>query len=1313
MRAAFKPASALIACGMLALLIACMTAESSATHAAAPGTTYYVDAAAGNDANSGTSAGAPWRTLDKVNAATFQPGDLILLKAGSSWTGQLRPKGSGTDGAPIVVDMYGEGPKPAIHGAGLYPETVKLFNQQYWEIGNLELTNVGEERQTRRAVWIEAQDIGTARHIHLQNLDIHDVNGQTQVQDLESGGIIVRVTGSATPTKFDDVLIENNTFADVDSTGIFVRSNWRNRDTRTDGVGPWLGMTNVVIRGNSLNRTGGDAIIVCEGDGPLVEHNVAAHSYYDSVGYHAAIWAINSDDALFQYNEAYATHNTLDGMAFDIDELCNNCVMQYNYSHDNEGGFMLLVGQRGEGTGYDRGGIVRYNVSENDGTALIQAVGRLDDYRVYNNTFYVGPGMNTRFLMAPDGNNLPQGTLSFRNNIVYNLGENLTYYCGNATCTFEGNTYYGNHDPSEPADASKLTSDPGLLAPGSGGIGRQTLDGYKLVEGSPSLGSGAPVAGNGGRDFWGNAVSAPGSPNRGAYGGPGVPDENVGGGIHSYVLQKSGSEVRLIRAEAPTTATVKANKPITVTDSEGRSSTYRPSQGNLIYLTIPADALKLTGDIKSIKPGGKYSLTGGDAYRTDELPLVLHVDNTSAPRAHIDAQFVIGGTTVPVEVAPGQTADIAVPLPGYETAGSYRLVGDIVSGGKAVARLTRDIVVQEPLQMQARHEADAGSERLEVSVRNDSDRTRTLQELAWTIGEAAGAMPLNAVQLPVGAETSFDVPLSGLEPSRRYPFTVMLHAAGGLSLGAEGSFTAVFPLTQRSIVADGEPDDLTAVPGVELPRQGRIEMPVYGGDNDLGGDVWVTWDEEHLNISAAIRDDSFSQTRSQSQIWMGDSVQFAVSPGMPGDSGDWHEFGMALTPEGPQLYRWTGIGRSAGLVATSGLSIVRDEASGVTLYELALPWTELVPISPVDVAFAFSLLVNDDDGAGRKGWIEWGSGIGGSKDPGQYISVLLTGPVDRVLVGLSIPQTLAYSVIPVTLTAVAAYDDGFQAKTAHAQWSTSDADIATVAGGVVTFTGNTGAVTIIASYGGYEASVSAVIEELVQYYPFDEGQGAKTREANGGVIYDIEGTPVWVDGKVGKALLFYGNSIRISPLAKDDFTFMAWIKPESYDFNHHIVGQGMSGSQANMFNWWISNGQMYFLVSDAEGQGHGMWPFNTDVGSIPLDEWTHVAAVREGNEFRMYINGTRVLSKTVDYHQNQLDNPNPFRIGAQNGPDGQPSEGFHGAIDELKLYPEALDDGQIRQAWLGSAGDGEGAREGAEAGEGAETGAGAGEGAIP
>src|SRR5579863_4766318 len=65
------------------------------------GTTYYVSSSAGSDANSGTSLSAPWKTLAKVNAATLQPGDSVLLRRGDVWNESLVPSASGTQTSPI------------------------------------------------------------------------------------------------------------------------------------------------------------------------------------------------------------------------------------------------------------------------------------------------------------------------------------------------------------------------------------------------------------------------------------------------------------------------------------------------------------------------------------------------------------------------------------------------------------------------------------------------------------------------------------------------------------------------------------------------------------------------------------------------------------------------------------------------------------------------------------------------------------------------------------------------------------------------------------------------------------------------------------------------------------------------------------------------------------------------------------------------------------------------------------------------------------------------------------------------------------
>ena len=73
---------------------------------------YHVDSIAGNDANGGGNPDEAWRSFEKVNATTFQPGDKSLLKAGATWTGQLRPKGSGN---AAIYSSSGLTPYPVTH----------------------------------------------------------------------------------------------------------------------------------------------------------------------------------------------------------------------------------------------------------------------------------------------------------------------------------------------------------------------------------------------------------------------------------------------------------------------------------------------------------------------------------------------------------------------------------------------------------------------------------------------------------------------------------------------------------------------------------------------------------------------------------------------------------------------------------------------------------------------------------------------------------------------------------------------------------------------------------------------------------------------------------------------------------------------------------------------------------------------------------------------------------------------------------------------------------------------------------------------
>ena len=67
-----------------------------------------------------------------------------------------------------------------------------------------------------------------------------------------------------------------------------------------------------------------------------------------------------------------------------------------------------------------------------------------------------------------------------------------------------------------------------------------------------------------------------------------------------------------------------------------------------------------------------------------------------------------------------------------------------------------------------------------------------------------------------------------------------------------------------------------------------------------------------------------------------------------------------------------------------------DRDGSTTSYELRLPGFEVPPLRLAHGArLGFSLLVNDDDGAGRDGWLEWTPGIGHAKVPGAFGRLVL------------------------------------------------------------------------------------------------------------------------------------------------------------------------------------------------------------------------------------------------------------------------------------------------------------------------------------
>jgi hypothetical protein len=488
--------------------------------------TYFVDSDNGNDAYDGNAPERAWRSIERINATTFAPGDQIRLRAGSRWESvSLHPLGSGRFDAPITLGRYGEGPPPALHGRGRIPWVLGLHNQEGWVIRDLEITNFSEgPRQRHRGVEIRIKDYGWARHIHLEHLLIHDVNAVSDYRDdgdtvaKSFGGIVFIIDGHEKQSAWDDLLVEGCEIRESGPMGLVMLSTWmtghRDNDPKT-----WFPSTRVVIRGNTFDRIARNGLLVRGCRSPLIEKNFFREC--GLLGSGNAMFVFHCDDALIQFNEACFTRynpGDSDASGFDSDYNCRRSVFQFNYSHDNEyGGFLLCSLGSPRSRGFNEGTVVRYNISQNDGGNLVRISGTVTNALVHNNTFYAKPEMtNVREPGAPPRiiyHKSWQGWsdgVRFVNNIFYNESPHAVYDFGESrNNVYNHNLFFGVHPDSEPNDTHKITGDPLFQKVRGAERGLDSaIIAYSLRNGSAAIGTGIELPNHPKFDFAGNPVSS-------------------------------------------------------------------------------------------------------------------------------------------------------------------------------------------------------------------------------------------------------------------------------------------------------------------------------------------------------------------------------------------------------------------------------------------------------------------------------------------------------------------------------------------------------------------------------------------------------------------------------------------------------------------------------------------------------------------------------------------------------------------------------------------------------------------------------------
>ena len=447
--------------------------------------TWYVDCAART--NGDGTIGEPLNNLESADHLDLTAGDKLMFRRGTACSGMLEPKGNGAPGNPVVIGAYPAGRTtarlPRINGRGVVVAAIWLADMSYVTVQDLSLTNAGNSTGIHRGLYFTSSN-GPVDGITVKDLVVSDVDSNDSFTSGKPGGGIVGQALSA-GGRFSGVMIENNQVRNVSRQGITIYGT--TSSSRPPATSAWpQASIGVVIQGNHVADTQGDGIVPLGTDRAVVQHNVVIRG--NLAGYNwlssdrdcaAGIWAWDANNTIIQYNQVsdmvYGPSSTsgslngCDGEGFDADYNQDGTIIQYNYSYDNAGGFLLLCTDQSP-----HRVVIRYNLSVDDNAtfnpspcALVikPQTNNLDGIQMYDNTIIAPTPRVTIELDESLGAKATPlyGSFEFENNIVdaTSPGASDHYFSCGSHCT--DNLFYNMPVPSTAVHS--VTGNPRFVAP--------------------------------------------------------------------------------------------------------------------------------------------------------------------------------------------------------------------------------------------------------------------------------------------------------------------------------------------------------------------------------------------------------------------------------------------------------------------------------------------------------------------------------------------------------------------------------------------------------------------------------------------------------------------------------------------------------------------------------------------------------------------------------------------------------------------------------------------------------------------------------
>ena len=408
-------------------------------------TSYFVSSA-GDDANPGTSIGTAWATINKVNSTSFLPGDALYFEGGKTFIGNIHLTDVDANDPDnlFVISSYGTGRATINAGTsyGFY-----AYNTQGFSLSNLIFDGNNTSTNSGEGILIFSDLPG---NIKFSNISITDI----EIKNFGEEG--VKIYTMQNLTGFQNVTLTNLSVHDVTKNGIIVYGfiaqslvGWQHKNVTVSSCEVYN------VPGSSVPANYEGSGIVLEGvDGGLIQYCVAHDNGNNNTfcGGPVGIWALESNNVAIQYCESYRNHSGsgCDGAGFDLDGGVTNSLIQYNYSHENDGAGYLL-GQYDHARPWTNN-TIRYNISQNDG---VMNEGSIDLFKgpgtsmngayIYNNVIYVSPQAASSDECAVLFKNWMTGinNVVFYNNIFFTTGNvPLVNIPAGYSAFFAGNIYW-------------------------------------------------------------------------------------------------------------------------------------------------------------------------------------------------------------------------------------------------------------------------------------------------------------------------------------------------------------------------------------------------------------------------------------------------------------------------------------------------------------------------------------------------------------------------------------------------------------------------------------------------------------------------------------------------------------------------------------------------------------------------------------------------------------------------------------------------------------------------------------------------------